>query len=154
MMANPVPLAFPVCFDFVLQDLPLALEERGSSFAKVYYYGASSLIWLPGAEDARTAERRAEMAIRLFSTEPADSRSLSDELLANVYLATARLNQEEVEGITGALAPVLVLPIAQRTAWHRKRVQRIIDSLRSARFGKSAAAAQAAGTLDEFVRGQ
>lgn len=119
--------------------------------AKVYYYGGSSLIWLPGFEDAKRAERKAETAIQLFSTEPGDCRSLSDELLAHIYLATARLNQEEVEGIDVALAPVLALPLAQRTAWHRKRIQRIVDSLGSPRFTKSAAAIRVAGTLEVFV---
>jgi hypothetical protein len=66
--------------------------------AKRYYYAGSSLIWLPGHEDAQAAEAAAEKAIKLWREAPLEERSLADELLAHVYLATARLNQGEVEG--------------------------------------------------------
>jgi Helix-turn-helix domain len=116
--------------------------------AKRYYYAGSSLIWLPGPEDAQAAEAAAEKAIKLWQAAPLEERSLADELLAHVYLATARLNQGEVEGILPALRPVLDAPPELRISWQKKRLARISGVLASRNYRHSPAARSVLDELD------
>ncbi len=99
------------------------------STTKQTYYVSSCLVWLDGADNARRAEQAATQAIAAFQAGPADERSLDDEYLAHVYLATARVNAGEIDGVLPALAPVLELPADERISWIRRRLRRVDELL-------------------------
>jgi hypothetical protein len=117
---------------------------------KRFYYAGSSLIWLPGRHDAEVAEKEAEEAIRLWQAGPSDERSAPDELLAHVYLATARLQQGEVDGTAIALRPVLDIPTERRISWHRRRLDRIAEILDGEHYRNSSSAGSIREEIEEF----
>lgn len=101
------------------------------SEAKQHYYAGSSLIWLTDPRDAVRAQAEARLAISVWQQEPRGRRSLDDEALAHVYLATARLQCGEPEGAMEALRTVLDLPPERRISWIAKRLRRVAHMLRS-----------------------
>ncbi|GAA2811608.1 hypothetical protein GCM10010441_40380 [Kitasatospora paracochleata] len=104
------------------------------STAKQLYYAGSALIWLPGAADNARAAREAEAAIGLWQQQPATERSLDDEHLAHVYLATARVQLGDVEGAAAAVDPVLSLPPEMQISWIVKRMDRLAGILAGPRY--------------------
>ncbi|MFE9812442.1 helix-turn-helix domain-containing protein [Streptomyces sp. NPDC005548] len=106
----------------------------GFSRAKQSYYAGSSLIWLQGGHDAERAAREALEAISLWQSGPADERSLDDERLAFIYLATARVQLDDVEGAAEALEPVLSLPVEEQISWIVKRADRVAGMLSAPRY--------------------
>jgi ATP/maltotriose-dependent transcriptional regulator MalT len=110
------------------------------SETKQRYYAASSLIWLDGGDDARTAATEAEAAIAAWEQMPTEQRSLDDERLAHIYLATARVQLGEVEAAAEAMAPVLTLPAEAQISWINKRAHRIGAMLSAPQYRTSAAA--------------
>jgi tetratricopeptide (TPR) repeat protein len=94
------------------------------SQAKQLYYAGSSLIWLPGCENAERAARDAQTAITMWEGESAETRSLDDEALAHVYLGTARLQLGELDGGMAAIRPILDLPEERKISWIGKRLDR------------------------------
>jgi transcriptional regulator with XRE-family HTH domain len=119
----------------------------GFSVAKQRYYAGSSLIWLDGGPDAVRAAGEAEAAIGLWEQQPAQERSLDDEHLAHIYLATARVQLGEVEGALAAVRPILDLPPEMRISWIVKRLGRLAELLEEPRFAHSALARDAAETI-------
>ncbi|MGW1492591.1 helix-turn-helix domain-containing protein [Streptomyces sp. NPDC002402] len=111
------------------------------SETKQRYYAASSLIWLDGGDDARTAATEAEAAIASWEQMPTEQRSLDDERLAHIYLATARVQLGEVEAAAEAMAPVLALPVDDQISWINKRAHRVGSMLSTPRYQGSPAAA-------------
>ncbi|MFJ3793838.1 helix-turn-helix domain-containing protein [Kitasatospora sp. NPDC090091] len=120
------------------------------STAKQAYYAGSSLIWLDGGPDAARAAREAETAIRLWQDQGPGERSLDDEHLAHVYLATARLQLDDAEGATAAVAPVLDLPEDLRISWIVKRMDRLAGMLEQPRYAGNTTARDTA----EKIRAQ
>lgn len=110
------------------------------SETKQRYYAGSSLIWLDGGDDARRAEREALAAIDSWRQMPVEKRSLDDERLAHVYVATARVQLGDVEGAAEMVRPVLALPSEDQISWINKRMDRIASMLSVPRFAGSAAA--------------
>jgi tetratricopeptide (TPR) repeat protein len=106
----------------------------GFSRAKQSYYAGSSLIWLQGGHDAERAAREALEAISLWQSGPVEERSLDDERLAFIYLATARVQLDDVEGAAEALAPVLSLPVEDQISWIVKRMDRVAGMLSAPRY--------------------
>jgi transcriptional regulator with XRE-family HTH domain len=106
----------------------------GFSQAKQSYYAGSSLIWLQGGHDAERASREAVTAIELWQSGPADERSLDDERLAHIYLATARVQLDDVEGAADAIGPVLSLPVEEQISWIVKRADRLAGMLSAPRY--------------------
>jgi transcriptional regulator with XRE-family HTH domain len=106
----------------------------GFSQAKQSYYAGSSLIWLQGGHDAERASREAVTAIELWQSGPADERSLDDERLAHIYLATARVQLDDVEGAADAIRPVLSLPVEEQISWIVKRADRLAGMLSAPRY--------------------
>ncbi|NJQ04258.1 helix-turn-helix domain-containing protein [Streptomyces lonarensis] len=104
------------------------------------YYAGSSLIWPGGQGDAARAEREAGAAITQWQAMPAGERSLDDERLAHVYVATARVQQGDVEGATAAMAPILTLPEDAQISWIGKRAARVGALLAAPRFRGGTAA--------------
>lgn len=114
---------------------PDALEGLfGFSRAKQSYYAGSSLIWLQGGHDAERAAREAVTAIQLWQTGPVQERSMDDERLAHIYLATARVQLDDVEGAAEAIGPVLSLPVEEQISWIVKRAERLAGMLSAPRY--------------------
>ncbi|WP_322750197.1 MULTISPECIES: helix-turn-helix transcriptional regulator [unclassified Frankia] len=109
--------------------------------AKTHYYGASSLIWFTDRADAAAAEDAATTAIDLFQNGPSEERFLTDEILAHIYLATARLILGNIDGVVDALQPVLTIPQENRVSWHRRRLDRIASMLNAQRYHNADSAA-------------
>jgi tetratricopeptide (TPR) repeat protein len=94
------------------------------SRAKQSYYAGSSRIWLDRPEDARRARDEARTALTLWAQGDPEDRSLDDEALAHLYLATALLQLRNLEAALHAIAPVLRLPEERRISWISKRLNR------------------------------
>ena len=120
----------------------------GFSPAKLWYYGASSLMWLPESTDARMALIQAERAVQLWQAGDPAERSLDDEALAHVYAATAAVTIGELEQAATWLAPILDLPEDRRISWIAKRLGNIADKL----AGKQYAGDPLAAELVERIR--
>lgn len=109
----------------------------GFSQAKQSYYAGSSLIWLQGGHDAERAAREAAAAIGLWQAGPQHERSLDDERLAYIYLATARVQLDDVEGAADAISPVLSLPAEEQISWIVKRADRLAGMLAAPRYAQN-----------------
>ncbi|KAB2588159.1 helix-turn-helix domain-containing protein [Streptomyces arboris] len=109
----------------------------GFSQAKQSYYAGSSLIWLQGGHDAERAAREAAAAIGLWQAGPQHERSLDDERLAYIYLATARVQLDDVEGAADAISPVLSLPAEEQISWIAKRADRLAGMLAAPRYAQN-----------------
>lgn len=101
----------------------------GFSRAKQLYYGGSSLMWLPGRDNALRARDEALEAIRLWKASGPHERSHDDEALAHVYAATACLTLHDLEHAVRLLEPILSLPAEQRISWIGKRLDNVASIL-------------------------
>ncbi|GAA1808100.1 hypothetical protein GCM10009682_32380 [Luedemannella flava] len=106
----------------------------GFSAAKLAYYSGSTLIWLDHRDDAEHAQTESLRAIGLWEVSDPHERSMGDEALARVYLATARLQLHQLEGAVAALAPILDLPEDRKLSWIGKRLARIAEILAAAPY--------------------
>ncbi|MGW2080601.1 helix-turn-helix domain-containing protein [Streptomyces sp. NPDC001939] len=120
----------------------------GFSQAKQSYYAGSSLIWLEGGHDAERAAREATEAIELWKSGPAEERSFDDERLAHIYLATARVQLDDVEGAADALVSVLSLPVEDQISWIVKRMDRVAGMLRAPRYAGNQTASETAEAIN------
>jgi transcriptional regulator with XRE-family HTH domain len=120
--------------------------------AKQAYYSASSLMWLTDRRALEAAERNATTAIELWQHEPPEQRSLDDEALAHVYLATARLKLDQVEGAMDAVKPIMALPEERQISWIRNRISELGDLLDGKRFRNAKTAIAARDELRTFRR--
>ncbi|WP_214369784.1 helix-turn-helix domain-containing protein [Pseudonocardia sp. H11422] len=125
----------------------------GFSPAKQHYYGASSLMWLSDRSALNRACRDADTAITTWEHEPVEQRSLDDEALAHVYLATARLRLGEIDAAMAAVRPVLELPEDRLISWIRRRVGGLAALLDTPQFARSRAAEDARDELVAFGAG-
>ncbi|MFF8840494.1 helix-turn-helix domain-containing protein [Streptomyces sp. NPDC015130] len=123
----------------------------GFSRAKQCYYAGSSLIWLQGGHDAERAEREATTAIELWRTGPAEQRSLDDERLAHIYLATARVQLDDVEGAADAIRPILSLPEEEQISWIVKRAERLAGMLSAPRYAGNRTAAETVAAINALA---
>ncbi|WP_093803991.1 helix-turn-helix transcriptional regulator [Streptomyces sp. Wb2n-11] len=123
----------------------------GFSRAKQSYYAGSSLIWLDGGHDAERAAREASEAIEMWRTGPEADRSLDDERLAHVYLATARVQLDDVEGAADAIRPVLSLPVEEQISWIVKRMDRLAGMLSAPRYAGNRTAAEAVAAINALA---
>jgi len=122
----------------------------GFSPAKQAYYSASSLMWLPDRAALGTAIQSATLAIETWETEAPEHRSLDDEALAHVYLATARLKLGEIEGAMDAARPIMKLPEERQISWIRNRIADLGDILEDSHFKNSPLAQNARDELRSY----
>lgn len=122
----------------------------GFSPAKQAYYSASSLMWLPDRSALEVAANKAVTAIDVWKHEPVGQRSLDDEALAHVYLATARLKLGEIDGAMAAVRPIIDLPPERQISWIRNRIGELANILDSDRFRNSSAAGDARDELRTY----
>ncbi|MFC8953725.1 helix-turn-helix domain-containing protein [Streptomyces sp. NPDC057101] len=123
----------------------------GFSRAKQSYYAGSSLIWLQGGHDAERAEREAATAIELWRNGPEAERSLDDERLAHIYLATARVQLDDVEGAADAIRPILSLPEEEQISWIVKRADRLAGMLSAPRYARNQTAAETVAAISALA---
>jgi transcriptional regulator with XRE-family HTH domain len=123
----------------------------GFSRAKQSYYAGSSLIWLQGGHDAERAAREATAAIELWEAGPVEERSLDDERLAHIYLATARVQLDDVEGAADAIRPVLSLPVEEQISWIVKRAERLAGMLSAPRYAGNQTAAETVEAINALA---
>jgi transcriptional regulator with XRE-family HTH domain len=123
----------------------------GFSRAKQSYYAGSSLIWLQGGHDAERAAREATAAIQLWEAGPAAERSLDDERLAHIYLATARVQLDDVEGAADAIEPVLSLPLEDQISWIVKRADRLAGMLSAPRYAGNSTAEETVEAINALA---
>ena len=121
------------------------------SETKQTYYSGSSLQWLPGASNAKAAEKESERAIKMFEETGPSSHPSGDELLSHVYLGNSRLTLGEIEGSMEALRPVLDLPSPERNSWQRKRMGQVAVRLQRGNFSDSRLAANARDEISAFI---
>ena len=105
-------------------------------------------MWLSDEMALRRAVHDSAEAIALWEMECEQTRSLDDEALAHVYMATARIKLGEVEGAMEAVRPVIDLPADRQISWIRRRVSELADLLDGARFKNSVVAAEAREELE------
>lgn len=123
----------------------------GFSQAKQSYYAGSSLIWLQGGHDAERAAREATAAIELWQAGPEAERSLDDERLAHIYLATARVQLDDIEGAADAIRPVLSLPVEEQISWIVKRADRLAGMLGAPRYAGNRTAAETVAAINALA---
>ncbi|MEV5451602.1 helix-turn-helix transcriptional regulator [Streptomyces sp. NPDC052535] len=123
----------------------------GFSQAKQSYYAGSSLIWLQGGHDAERAAREAVAAIDAWQSGPAAERSLDDERLAHIYLATARVQLDDVEGAADAIGPVLSLPLEDQISWIVKRADRLAGMLSAPRYAGNRTAVETVEAINALA---
>lgn len=115
------------------------------------YYEAETQVWLPGQESE--VEQAALAAIQAYE-EAAENNSndwaYGDEAGARADLSFARVSQGEVEGAYEALAPVLGLPVEQRTAGIVASVMRVHGALRQAQYNGHGAVSQMRREIEAY----
>jgi tetratricopeptide (TPR) repeat protein/transcriptional regulator with XRE-family HTH domain len=121
------------------------------SETKQTYYSGSSLQWLPGTGNAKAAEMESARAITMFQEAAPSANPSGDELLAHIYLGNSRLTLGEIEGSMEALRPVLDLPLPERNAWQRKRMQQVALRLETGNFSDSKLASEARDEISAFI---
>jgi hypothetical protein len=107
-------------------------------------------MWLPDVPALQRAERDSAEAIALWEHESEQFRSLDDEALAHVYMATTRLKLGEIEGAMHAVRPTMELPPERQIPWIRRRVTELSALLGHQRLAKSSTAADAFDELRAY----
>jgi len=116
------------------------------SRAKQTYYHGFTLMWGEKPKTLKQSVRASEDAIEAWQQQ----RSPGDEMLSQIYLATANARLGELDASMAAIAPVLELPITAHFSWVRKRLSQL-DSLLGENFPDSGTAADAKTTLQAYV---
>ncbi len=80
--------------------------------ARMHYYAADAIAWLP--DHADEAGRFAERACAAYADTESTEWAFGDQAGSQAALCIARVTKGEVEGGADALAPVLRLPAEQR----------------------------------------
>jgi hypothetical protein len=112
-------------------------------------------MWLPDVSALQRAVRDSGEAIALWEHEGEQFRSLDDEALAHVYMATARLKRlGEIEGAMDAVRPIIELPPERQISWIHRRVSELSALLDDPRFAKSHTAAEAYEELRIYADGR
>jgi transcriptional regulator with XRE-family HTH domain len=116
------------------------------SDAKQIYYHGFSLMWAGDKKVLQKSARASEDAIKAWKVQ----RSPGDEMLSQIYLATANARLGELDDAIAAVTPVLENPISAHFSWVRKRLNQL-DELLGKRFPDSVVAADMRETLTAYV---
>ncbi|GGJ87522.1 hypothetical protein GCM10010123_16380 [Pilimelia anulata] len=95
--------------------------------ARMLYYAADALAWLPA--EAATAGRYAEAAVAAYADPRDPAWAFGDRAGSHTDLAIARIAGRDLDGAGDALRPVLDLPAAQRINGVRHSVRRVQRAL-------------------------
>ncbi|MFE3443509.1 helix-turn-helix domain-containing protein [Nocardia sp. NPDC059180] len=114
--------------------------------AKQIYYHGFSLMWSDDERVLKRSAKASELAIDAWQVQ----RSPGDEILSQIYLATARARLGDLDGSIAAVNPVLVNPISAHFSWVRKRLSQLAGLL-GEHFPDSAVATEMRATLDGYI---
>ncbi|MGH3516448.1 MAG: hypothetical protein ACRDQ7_03340 [Haloechinothrix sp.] len=125
-------------------------DELGGLFtftrAKQIYYSGSALMWAEDAAALRLSVAASTEAIGTWQQQ----RSPGDEMLSQVYLATANAKLRDLDASIAALRPVLDQPITAHFSWVRKRLNQLATLL-GERYPSSGTAAETREELRAYV---
>ncbi|WP_084509576.1 helix-turn-helix domain-containing protein [Nocardia pseudovaccinii] len=114
--------------------------------AKQIYYRGFSLMWADDRRILRKSVKASERAIDAWQVQ----RSPGDEMLSQIYLASANARLGDLDASLAAVTPVLESPISAHFSWVRKRLNQL-EGLLSQNFPDSAVAAEMRETLTTYV---
>ncbi|WP_433198239.1 helix-turn-helix domain-containing protein [Nocardia sp. CA-107356] len=114
--------------------------------AKQIYYRGFSLMWAEDTKTLRRSVRASQDAIAAWQVQ----RSPGDEMLSQIYLATANARLGDLDGSIAAVTPVLDNPISAHFSWVRKRLNQL-NSLLGKHFPDSVVAAEMRDTLNAYT---
>ncbi|MGK8489348.1 helix-turn-helix domain-containing protein [Nocardia asiatica] len=114
--------------------------------AKQIYYRGFSLMW---ADDKKTLQKSAKASQEAIAAWQAQ-RSPGDEMLSQIYLASASARLGDLDGCIAAVAPVLENPISAHFSWVRKRLNQL-EGLLGEHFPDSTVAGEMRETLVSYV---
>lgn len=129
------------------------------SEAKQTYYHGFSLMWSPNpkiltrstkASDDAIAEWRRLRGVTVSDLPPDSMTGLGDEMLSQIYLATAHARLGNLDESIQAVQPVLDLPMDTHFSWVRKRLNEL-DRLLAKHFPDSLVAANQREVLKGYV---
>jgi ATP/maltotriose-dependent transcriptional regulator MalT len=128
------------------------LDEIGGLFTfgpvRQLYYAGDALSWI--AEDAAEAADYSTRAVTGYEDRQGEEWAFGDQAGAHANLAIARLALGEPEGAREALAPVLMLPSAQRMNGIVLSARRVSRALVQSSQGRKQAELQ--DEIEEFCR--
>ncbi|WP_328406748.1 hypothetical protein [Nocardia sp. NBC_00403] len=114
--------------------------------AKQIYDRGFSLMWAEDKKTLRRLARASEDAIAAWQVQ----RSPGDEMLSQIYLATASARLGDLDSRIAAVSPVLDNPISARFSWVRKRLNQL-NGLLSKHFPDSVVANEMRNTLNAYT---
>jgi hypothetical protein len=125
-------------------------EEFALSQPTTHAMGGSALAETPDAEREAIAEL--ERAISLYDNDPGEQHWFGGKALASTDLAVVRLRSGALDGAVAALAPVLILPPAQRVSSLTSRLARVREELAAPIFRSSPQARDLGDQIEDFGR--
>ncbi|MEV0339652.1 helix-turn-helix domain-containing protein [Nocardia sp. NPDC050713] len=114
--------------------------------AKQIYYHGFSLMWADEPKILRKSVQASNDAIAAWQVQ----RSPGDEMLSQIYLASASARLGDLDGSISAVSPVLETPISAHFSWVRKRLKQL-EALLAQHFPDSRVAAETRETLKAYV---
>ena len=140
----------------IVDEEPWSRDEADGIFffsrAKHHYYAGTGLMAF-SVEQARQAEKETSKAIELFKTGDDDTKSISDELLASIYLATSISKQDRIDEVLDTLSPILTIDPEYRTSWHLLELRALWKSLKlTKRFRDSVITERILEAINEFEK--
>jgi transcriptional regulator with XRE-family HTH domain len=139
----------------ILEDADRARETAGEdefgglftfTRAKQVYYSGSALMWAEDPAALRRSVAASQAAIDSWQDQP----SPGDEMLSQVYLATANTKLGDLDASIAALRPVLNQPITAHFSWVLKRLTQL-TALLGERYPKSVTAEELREELRAYV---
>lgn len=129
------------------------------SEAKQTYYHGFSLMWAPdkkiltrsaSASEAAITEWQRLRGVSATDLPPDSMTGLGDEMLSQIYLATAQARLGNLDESIAAVQPVLDLPMNTHFSWVRKRLNEL-DGLWAKHFPDSLVAEASREVLKGYV---
>ncbi|MFF0491026.1 multiprotein-bridging factor 1 family protein [Nocardia sp. NPDC004068] len=114
--------------------------------AKQIYYHGFSLMWAEDKRILRKSVKASNDAIAAWQVQ----RSPGDEMLSQIYLASAYARLSNLDGSLEAVQPVLAQPLSAHFSWVRKRLNQL-DGLLEKHFPGSGRANDMRETLQAYV---
>ncbi|QIS01288.1 helix-turn-helix domain-containing protein [Nocardia brasiliensis] len=114
--------------------------------AKQIYYRGFSLMWADDKQTLVKSAKASEDAIDAWQVQ----RSPGDEMLSQIYLATANARLGDLDASIAAVTPVLANPISAHFSWVRKRLNQL-DELLGKHFSDSVVASDMRETLRAYI---
>lgn len=122
--------------------------------AKQAVYAGTTLLALGDRSSAKRAVHESSRALALYEQAAPADRSSGDILAARLDLASAYLDQDQVDGAREHLKLVLAVPQTRRTASIVKRAKGISDRIETSRYATSRQGTQLCEEITAFCAPQ